>query len=80
MGNPLDYHNVVHSLNRFYKCNGIEPKKFHAYRATFVTRLCENGVPIQIASKLAGHENITVTAKYYTDIEQDSMIDAIEKI
>lgn len=79
-GNPLDYHNVVRSLDRFYRRNNIEHKKFHAYRATFVTRLCKNGVPIQIASKLAGHENITVTAKYYTSIEQDSMLDAIGRI
>ena len=67
LGTPLDYHNVNTSLKRFYHRIGVEPKKFHAYRATFITNLCRNGVPIQVASRLAGHENITVTAKYYTD-------------
>ena len=64
-GLPLDYHNVVTSLNRFYKRNRLECKKFHAYRATFITNLCRNGVPIQTSSKLAGHDNISVTNKYY---------------
>lgn len=79
-GTPLDYHNVVRSLNRFYRRIGVEPKKFHAYRATFVTRLCNNGVPIQIVSKLAGHENINVTSKYYTSIGLDTLNESINKI
>ena len=79
-GLPLDYHNAVTSLNRFYKRNGLECKKFHAYRATFITNLCRNGVPIQTASKLAGHENISVTNKYYLSIQADELADAIGKI
>lgn len=79
-GSLLEYHNVVHSINRFYDRIGIGHKKFHAYRATFVTNLCKKGVPIQIASKLAGHADISVTAKYYTSIDKDSMMDAISKL
>lgn len=80
LGTPLDYHNVVRSLSRYYKRNNIDAKKFHAYRATFVTNLCKSGVPIQTASKLAGHNNINVTAKYYTSIQYDELADAISKI
>jgi integrase len=79
-GTPLDYHNVVRSLNRFYRRIDVTPKKFHAYRATFVTRLCNNGVPIQVVSKLAGHENINVTSKYYTSIGLDVLNESINKI
>lgn len=79
-GLPIDYHNIVVSLERYYKRIGIEPKKFHAYRATFITNLCRNGVPIQTVSKLAGHSNINVTARYYADIKTDELTDAIKKI
>lgn len=80
LGTPLDYHNVTTSLRRLYKRIGVEPKKFHAYRATFITNLCRNGVPIQVASRLAGHENITVTAKYYASIDYGELSSAIDKI
>ena len=30
-GLPLDYHNIVLSLERYYNRIGVEPKKFHAY-------------------------------------------------
>lgn len=79
-GLPIDYHNIVVILERYYKRIGIEPKKFHAYRATFITNLCRNGVPIQTVSKLAGHSNINVTARYYADIKTDELTDAIGKI
>ena len=79
-GNPLDYRVTTRSLERFYKRNGIEPKKFHAYRATFCTNLCKNGVPIQVASKIMGHSSIEVTAKYYTSININEMKEAIEKL
>lgn len=80
VGTPLDYHNVTKSINAFYKRNGISQKKFHAYRATFCTNLCKNGVPIQIASKLAGHSSISVTAKYYTSVSADEELNAISKL
>lgn len=79
-GNPLDYRVTTRSLERFYKRNGIPNKKFHAYRATFCTNLCENGVPIQVASKIMGHSSIEVTAKYYTSISVVEMMEAICKI
>ena len=79
-GNSLDYRVTTRSLERFYKRNGIPVKKFHAYRATFCTNLCKNGVPIQVASKIMGHSSIEVTAKYYTNISLDEMQEAISKI
>lgn len=79
-GMPLDYRVTTRSLERFYKRNGIPNKKFHAYRATFCTNLCRNGVPIQVASRIMGHSSIEVTAKYYTNINLDEMLEAISKI
>lgn len=79
-GQLLNYNNVQRSLRRAYKRAGIPYKKYHAYRATFCTRMCERGVPLQVASKLMGHKNITITAKYYTFIEDKQKIDAISKL
>lgn len=79
-GMPLDYRVTTRSLERFYKRNNIPNKKFHTYRATFCTNLCRNGVPIQVASRIMGHSSIEVTAKYYTNINLDEMLEAISKI
>lgn len=79
-GNPPDQKNINRSLDRFYGRIGIPHKKFHAYRATFITNLCRKGVPIQTVSKLAGHEDIGVTAKYYASIQLDELTKAVNKL
>jgi integrase len=79
-GTPLDQKNINRSLDRFYGRIGIPHKKFHAYRATFITNLCRKGVPIQTVSKLAGHENINVTAKYYASVQLDELSEAVNKL
>ncbi len=79
-GNPLDQKNINRSLDRFYGRIGIPHKKFHAYRATFITNLCRKGVPIQTVSKLAGHENINVTARYYASVQLDELSEAVNKL
>ena len=79
-GNPPDQKNINRSLDRFYGRIGIPHKKFHAYRATFITNLCRKGVPIQTVSKLAGHEDIGVTAKYYASVQLDELAKAVNKL
>lgn len=79
-GNPLDIKNINRSLDRFYGRIGIPHKKFHAYRATFITNLCRKGVPLQTVAKLAGHENISVTAKYYAAVSFDELTEAVNKL
>lgn len=79
-GNPLDIKNINRSLDRYYGRIGIPHKKFHAYRATFITNLCRKGVPLQTVAKLAGHENISVTAKYYAAVSFDELTEAVNKL
>ena len=79
-GLPLDQKNINRSLDRFYSRIGVEHKKFHAYRATFITNLCRKDVPIQTVSKLAGHENINVTARYYASVQLDELSEAVNKL
>ena len=72
--------NVRTALNRYYKKIGVEEKNIHAYRHTFGTNLCRQGVPIQTASKLLGHDDISTTAKYYVNVSADEKARAIETL
>lgn len=79
-GKLYDPSNVRTALNRYYKKIGVEEKNIHAYRHTFGTNLCRQGVPIQTASKLLGHDDISTTAKYYVNVSADEKAQAIEKL
>ena len=78
IGTMYDYSNIKHRLKRIYEQNGIEPKSFHTYRATFCTNLCKAGVPIQTASVLMGHKSVDVTARFYTFVDQQAKKTAID--
>ena len=79
-GKLYDPSNVRTALNRYYKRIGVEEKNIHAYRHTFGTNLCRQGVPIQTASKLLGHDDISTTAKYYVNVSADEKARAIETL
>lgn len=79
-GKLYDPSNIRTALKRFYKRIGVEYKETHTYRRTFCTRLCRSGVPIQTASELMGHKNISVTAKFYASISNDEKTSAINKL
>ncbi|MCI2061665.1 MAG: site-specific integrase [Eubacteriaceae bacterium] len=77
-GGYLDRHNVCHAIERYYDRIGIAHKKFHSYRATFATNLCKNGVSIQTACSLLGHESVSTTSKYYVSIDQSEKQKAVD--
>ena len=79
-GSFYDRNNLNRACERYYKTIGIEYKGFHVYRHTFCTNLCKNGVPLQTAYKLMGHEDIRVTARFYTNIDDEQKQEAIEKL
>lgn len=68
------------AFTRLCKDIGIDGGHFHKFRDTFGSRLAEKGVPIEIIAKLLGHDNISVTAKYYVNVPHDSMREAMAKI
>ena len=63
-------------------CNriGVPYHKFHSFRHTFGTNLSRAGVPIEETAKLMGHADISITAKYYINVNADRKKDAVEKI
>ena len=79
-GKFYDRHNVEHALDNYYDKIGVPHKGMHTYRRTFCTNLCRAGVPIQVASKLMGHANITDTAKYYVNIPEEEKLEAVKML
>ena len=69
--------NLSRACARYYERIGVSAKCFHTYRHTFGTMLCKRGVPIQTASALLGHDNITTTARYYVNVSQDEKMQAV---
>lgn len=56
---------------------GIEGLTFHDLRRTFVTRLSVKGVPLAVASKLAGHSTLSTTQKHYVSMDDMAIIDDV---
>jgi integrase len=79
-GKTLDPSNFRTAWGRHLKRAGVDHKKFHACRATFCTELRRAGVDLETASKLMGHSDVSVTAKYYRQVAGDEAREAIEKI
>lgn len=78
-GKLCDVTNLHTAFRRFYDRIGIEhPLHFHAYRATFCTKLCEAGAPIEVASKILGHKSLEVTAAHYALVRPATKQSAID--
>ena len=65
--------NIDRALYRYYDRIGIEPKSIHTFRHSYATSLCKNGVPIQTAAALLGHESIETTLRYYVNVDEEEM-------
>lgn len=79
-GNLLFPSTVRTAFKRLCKEIGIEHGHLHTFRDSFASRLAERGVPIEVVSKMLGHDSVSVTSKYYINVSQDSMREAMEKI
>jgi integrase len=72
-GQPLHAGNVQRQwLRPAAQAAGLGPLGWHALRRSFVSRLAEAGVPVQLAAEVAGHSDPAITAKVYTDLTTDS--------
>ena len=47
---------------------------------TFATNLVKSRIPIQVASSLPGHADISITAKYYVGVDIDQKRQAIAQL
>lgn len=75
-GEFYDPKNLDVALARYYKRIGVTPKPMHTYRHTYGSNLCRSGIPIETASALMGHSDISTTAKYYIAVSAESKLEA----
>lgn len=57
-------------VRRVRLASGV-PFSMHSLRHSFVTMLLKSGVPLHVASELAGHNNIATTAGYLRVFDED---------
>lgn len=76
-GGLLEIKNLHRAFDRFYEREKLPRQTFKTYRSTFCTKLCEAGVPLEVASKILGHKSLEVTAAHYALVRQDTKKDAI---
>lgn len=68
---PFPFVDFKHSWHTAKRIAGIEDLHFHDLRASAITRWQTDGLPLAIASKIAGHSNTKTTAKYYTSADAE---------
>lgn len=64
-GRPVDPRNLGKALERLAKRAGLAHVNPHALRHGAVSVLLANGVPLEVASEIAGHSSIRVTKDVY---------------
>lgn len=57
---------------------GLPVYRFHSTRSTAISTWAESGVELYIASKMAGHSSIAVTADIYARVRPQAQADALE--
>jgi len=68
---PFPFVDFKNSWTTAKRIAGIEDLHFHDLRASAITRWQRDGLPLAIASKIAGHSNTKTTAKYYTSADAE---------
>lgn len=68
-GGPVDPSKLRKVFGAILRKAGIRALTFHSLRRTALTTMAENGVPMVMLQKIAGHSDITTTARYYIKID-----------
>lgn len=78
-GKRLNKNNVRRMYMRILKRAGVEPRKFHTMRHTFITNCIEADIDIAAIQDLVGHSDPKMT-KRYIHIRTDHKREAIKKL
>jgi len=73
LGSPMSYQNVYDLVQRLQRATGIHGWSPHTLRHTYVSRLSEAGVPIDIISHLVTHASIRTTVETYQHLDVSSL-------
>ncbi|MPW26226.1 tyrosine-type recombinase/integrase [Alkalibaculum sp. M08DMB] len=79
-GTLMDESNVGKAHRKILKKSGVDHKKFHAYRHTFVSVMQSRGVPLETISKLIGHKTYRTTVDTYLHVSIEDAGQAINRM
>jgi integrase len=79
-GYPVEPRNLARSFHRIAKAEGLPPIRLHGLRHTTATLLKTLGVPARDAMGILGHSRVAVTLEVYTDADDPSRKEAIDRI
>lgn len=65
IGTPLDCGRVIQEFKRILKAAELPNLRFHDLRHTSISMLLENGIPVTIVQRRAGHSKASVTTDTY---------------
>lgn len=78
-GRRLSCNSMAVMLKRVCETAGVESKKFHSLRHTYITKLVQSGRPLASVMELAGHSSIEQTMQY-VHIENDQKLLTAQEI
>lgn len=76
-GKPLTFNSIYKMIARLRKSAKIANLTPHVCRHTFVTRLCEKGVPAKAIAQIIGHAGTGYVLDIYAQLEQKELRKAI---
>ena len=80
-GKMRSYHSLRWNMYNFWNDHGLGEEKitFHRFRHCYCSYMATAKVPTEVRAALMGHLNDNVTDDVYTDVEDPSKRDAVEK-
>lgn len=64
-------------IRKLCESAGIEPFTCHAFRATFISRCVEDGVPIKHLMEIVGHKDVEMTLALYAHADKKKVRDSL---
>jgi integrase len=77
---PFSFSDFKRSFATAKRIAGIDDLHFHDLRRTAITRWIQQGNPIALAGKLAGHSQLQTTMKHYTSTDAEMVREIAEKM
>lgn len=68
------------AITRAFKAHGIEGVTPHGLRKTFCSNLARSNAHPRVAQQLLGHSDIRLTMKVYTEVDDDQLREAVDRL
>lgn len=79
-GRPIEPRNFVRTFDYLCAAAGVRRIRVHDLRRTVASLLNKLGVPARDAQLILGHTRIALTQEIYTDVDQESRADALNRM